>query len=319
MNNLIYADPKTLQQDQEKCLDIIISSLKTGSLNLIIGAGVSMSTNNPIIAKDSDSKTNVGFPNWISLAMSCCESASINFDVAKSGNNKYILSKLEEVRDYCTISGKDFNKFVKDNLYKNVTYSIHSLRTNLLISIGALIMNSSKSNLTNVINYNFDDILEWYLTYHGFDLQIISKVDNIIHSSDTVFYHPHGFLPYSGLFSEFTSKDIILSNNDYGRAQWNEDFWNSIQRNIFSSKINLFIGMSGADTHIENICQFSYERIVKKERILGVMIQCRESKDEEIEKQNNRNGILVYYIDYYSDLPDLLLKIVRKARGIDHY
>jgi hypothetical protein len=319
VDNCISSDPKTLQKDQDKCLEIIIEALKNGSLNLIIGAGVSMSTNNPIDAEDRDSKSNIGFPNWIDLAKNCCKSASIDFDISQSSNNKYILSKLEEVRDFCKNSTPrlDFNEFVKTNLYKNVIYDINSLKTDLLIAIGALVMNSSKSSLTNVVNYNFDDILEWYLTYHGFDLQIISEINNVIYSSDTIFYHPHGFLPNSDLFSESTSKKIILSNKDYVRAKWNEDFWNSIQRNIFSSKINLFIGMSGEDTHIEDICQYSYEKVVEKERILGVMIQCIKDRNETIEKENNGNGVIIYYINNYSDLPNLLLKIVRTARGID--
>lgn len=320
MDDYIYSDLRTLQQDQDKCFDIIVNSLKNGSLNLIIGAGVSMSTNISATTEydclDTVKPINRGFPSWIDLAKNSCKSASLDFDFAKSSDNKYILSKLEDIRDYCAEKRIDFNEFIKDNLYKNVIYNIDSLKTDLLIAIGALVMNSSRSSLTNVVNYNFDDILEWYLTYHGFDLQIISEVNKVIYSSDTIFYHPHGFLPYSELFRESTSEKIILSNRDYVSAKWNEDFWNSIQRNIFSSKINLFIGLSGEDTHIEDICQYSYEKIVEKERILGVMIQCIKNRDEKIEKQNNRNGIVIYYINNYADLPNLLLKIVRTARGI---
>ena len=119
------------------------------------------------------------------------------------------------------------------------------------------------------------------------------------------------------MFERFASKEIILSNRDYRRASWNEDFWNSIQRNIFSSKINLFIGMSGEDTHVEEICQYSYEKIINKERILGVLIQSIKNKDNELEEQHNKNGIVVYYINDYDDLPNLLLEIVRKARNIN--
>jgi len=304
MNDLIYSDPNTLLLDQSKCVDILSDALKYGSLNLIIGAGVSLSTK-----KD-------GFPSWAELAKSCCEKTNIDFDDKASFRNKYILNKLENVRKSCLNNGKFFNEIVKDSLYENIEYNINLLKTDLLIAIGALVMNSSKSNLANVINYNFDDLLEWYLTFYGFDIQMISDTNNLIISSDVNIYHPHGFLPKCERFVDFTSEKIILSNRDYVEAGWNMDFWNSIQHNILSNKINLFIGMSGKDTHVESLCQFSYDKIIDKNRILGIMVLSLKNKDKTIEEQNLSNGIVTYYISEHSELPALLLKVSRQARGI---
>lgn len=315
MEDILYTDPFTLQKDPQKCFNILVDALKNGSLNLIIGAGVSMSTNYEKNKSNEDSKK--GFPNWSNLAELCCKKVSVSFDIAKANSNKYILNRLEQVRNSCKSQNISFKSIVKESLFENVTYGKESLKTDLLISIGSFIMNSSKSNLTNVINYNFDDVLEWYLTYYGFDLQIISEINNIIYSPDIVIYHPHGFLPKSELFFDYESEDIILSNKDYVRANWNEEFWNSIQKNIFSNKINLFIGLSGEDTHIESLCQNVYEKIIDRDRIIGVMVLCSKNVNEDIESQNIGNGILTYYIDDYADLPELLLSIVRKARGIE--
>jgi len=304
MNNLIYSDPNTLLFDQNKCIEILADALKYGSLNLIIGAGVSQSTK-----KD-------GFPSWAKLTNSCCKKTSIVFDDNQSSQNKYLLAKLESVRKSCLNKGKDFSEIVKESLYENIEFNIDLLKTDLLIAIGALVMNSSKSNLANVINYNFDDLLEWYLTFYGFDIQVISDSNHLITSSDVNIYHPHGFLPKCERFVDFNSDKIILSNRDYVEAGWNTDFWNSIQHNILSNKINLFIGMSGEDPHVESLCQYSYDKIIGKNRLLGIMVLSLKNKNETIEQQNLSNGIVTYYISDHSELPDLLLKISRQARGI---
>ncbi len=393
----IFTNPSTLLSDQDKCIDILADSLKHGCLNLIIGAGVSLSSNqyasNPIdtlnfidlkksripdwaeltkrccedvnisfddslsykndylqsrlddvydfcnqnhkdfdlliehlLFKDAKIKLKPyanyinpiksGFPSWIDLTVNSCFKSNIDIDTSKLNQNSYLLGKLEAVRLHCKKEGINFHSLIKDCLYENVVYDIDSLSSKLLIAIGALIMNSTKSSLTNIINYNFDDLLEWYLTYHGYDIQIITDTNHLISTSDAVIYHPHGFIPNSEKFEEYESEKIILSKRDYIEANWNQNFWNSIQHNIFSNKINLFIGLSGEDTHLESICQYSYDKIILRERLLGIMILNKSNRDEIIENQNIQNGIVSYYIDDYSELPDLLLKISRKARNI---
>lgn len=306
MNNLAKTDPKTLLADPNRCIEILVDALSSGSLNLIIGAGISIST-----------KKN-GFPNWIELTKNCCLKTKLgDFDPSRSGENKYLLSKLEQVRTQCQNTNLNFNDIVKECLYQDIKYNLKTLKVDLLIAIGALVMNSSKSSLANVINYNFDDMLEWYLTYYGFDIQVISGVKQLINSSDVVIYHPHGFLPATDRFEKFTSEKIILSQRDYVEASGFGDFWNSIQHTILSCKINLFIGMSGEDSHLETLCQFCYDKIIDKNRILGIMVLNKNQRTEIIENQNLKNGIITYYISDYSKLPELLLSITRKARGID--
>jgi len=37
------------------------------------------------------------------------------------------------------------------------------------------VYNSIRGGAKNIINYNFDDLLEWYLIHHGFVVNCISK------------------------------------------------------------------------------------------------------------------------------------------------
>ena len=75
--------------------------------------------------------------------------------------------------------------------------------------------------------------------------------------------------------------------------------------------------MSGEDPHVESLTQYCYDNIIKSERIIGIMVLRRDSANEDLENKNLRNGIINYYIDKHSDLPDLLLRICKKARGIE--
>jgi len=397
MINYIDTDPRTLLHDQDKCLDILVDALGIGCLNLVVGAGVSLSSNQYIAHSKSTidlvEPVKSGFPSWIELTEQCCRATSVDFDSSKAhinsyleerlseikskcsdasefnnllssklfegtdislnnysslinpkqsgfpswidltikscsavgidiepdklSQNSYLLSMLELVRKKCKSKSLNFHKLIKECLFDNVSYDIKSLSSELLVAIGALVMNSTKSNLTNVINYNFDDLLEWYLSYHGFDVQVISDTNSLITTSDIVVYHPHGFLPKSEQYESYESEKIILSKRDYVEANWNENFWNSIQHNIFSNKINLFIGLSGEDSHIESMSQYVYDRIVIRDRILGIMVLNKRDKSDTIEQQNIENGIVNYYVDDYSDIPELLLSITRRARGIE--
>src|ERR1035437_7294833 len=53
------------------------------------------------------------------------------------------------------------------------------LRNDLLIALGALLMGSKRGSVTEVLNVNCDDVLNWYLALHGFDTQVVTRLPSL--------------------------------------------------------------------------------------------------------------------------------------------
>jgi hypothetical protein len=294
---------------REKAIKTIAESLKYGYLTLFIGAGISKSATKE-------------FPKWNELVNTCCHTKSINFDKKKAGlvkknddiNINYLLSLMDEVKRNCS-GDKEFNDLVSNSLYENVQYDYSLMSKDLLFAIGSIIMGSIRGNSDCVINYNFDDLFEWYLSQHGFKIQIISKFPTIITKSDVNIYHPHGFLPYLSKYNSHKT-NIVFTLSDYECIMSEQvNPWNEFQRNVLSSKLGLFIGLSGDDQHLNSLCSFVYntQSYVNKKRILGFIILNDSPKNKSTENDNLGRGLINLYIKDFCDLPPLLLEICQRA------
>lgn len=297
-------------KNKDKAIKAIINALKDGSLAIFIGAGIGISATE-----------NRGFPNWSDLVIDCCEKMSIPFDKQKAGltsdcklsNNQYLLKKMNAVRSKCS-SNEYFLDLVKNCLYRNVkSYDRKLLNTDLMTAIGSLLMNSIRGSANYVVNYNFDDLFEWYLNYWGFSTQIISTYPILFKRADVKILHPHGFLPLLKIHKDYKSDSIIFTQKDYDKVQNDtNDPWYSLQLNILASNLCLFIGLSGDDSSIRNICRKVYEEYYDGyERVLAFNLTI--DKDEEREAENQELGIVNLYYEDHSKLPDLLFDICKKA------
>ena len=178
-------------------------------------------------------------------------------------------------------------------------------------------MGSVRGSAGAVVNYNFDDLLEWYLSYHGFKVQTISDPPSIISNADVTVYHPHGFLPLTNKFKPFEMDDIIFSERSYKASRTAEvNPWNELQRSILSSKCALFIGMSGQDPHVEDLCWYAYDRLLERKRIVGFIILSNTEENVSKEKDFFRNGLVTYYIKDHDALPEKLLNFCRLAADL---
>ncbi len=98
-------------------------------------------------------------PKWDNLVEKVCKKAGVTY---KPSEDKLVLM------DYCrTELDTKYKSVVKSVLYQKYRPDLSSLATNkLLVSVGALIMGSVRGNVSKVITFNYDDILETYLLYH---------------------------------------------------------------------------------------------------------------------------------------------------------
>lgn len=297
------SDPPELF-NSDNSIEVLSDALTGGYLSLFIGTGIS---------KFSTPQ----FSTWQNLVASCCKKALVTYDPAKFSPyaNDYLLDLIDEVED--KVDANEYLNIVNDCLYDGISYNISTLQTDLLIAVGSLIMGSIRGSATIVINYNFDDLIEWYLSYHGYRIEIISTYPDIIRASDVTIFHPHGFLPSQKKFEKFRTDKIIFSHRSYRSANTDPcSAWNEIQRTILSTKCALFIGMSGDDAHIQNLCHYTYSHLLQKKRIIGFILLKRDNKNLETEKANKRIGLINLYVDDYPDIPNKLLEICRLASGL---
>ena len=189
------------------------------------------------------------------------------------------------------------------------------MKTDLLIALGAIAMGSVRGSAKSIISYNYDDLLEWYLDFHGYKIQAVSSFPTLLQKSDVCIYHPHGFLPLEKKYADLKTNEVILSQRSYLDSFKQVDPWNEIQIAHLSSHLCLFIGLSGEDDHIEFLCNEAFKRVKQqKERpLIGYMVLLDNVKNREIEDINLNRGLINLYIKDYNGLPNMILDICRKA------
>ena len=288
--------------DRVNADNAIVSALREGYLSLFIGSGVSKSATSL-------------FKIWSELVRDCCNEASVFFDDSQADSNSYLRGVIQDIED--KLSKEEYIELVKKCLYKDIVYDNSVLKKDLLVSLGSLVMGSFRGSASSVINYNFDDLLEWYLCYHGFSVQTISEIPTIVSSSDVTIYHPHGFLPLVPKFNYLETSDLIFSARSFKDSTASEvNPWNELQRSILGAKFALFVGMSGDDPHVEILCFYAYEKLLRRRRIVGIIILTDNADNRKKERELIRNGVVPYYIHNHDDLPDTLLHFCRLAADL---
>ena len=142
-----------------------------------------------------------------------------------------------------------FMAAVRDALYIDFAIDYETLRKqSLLASVASLLMISSRNNTAQVITYNFDDVLEIYLRYHGFDTESVIEANCWASRSQVCINHLHGYLPYS---EEQSSTNIVLDAQSFN-SQTNS-LWDHKVLNIMRRRFCIFVGLSGDDPHFQSL------------------------------------------------------------------
>ncbi len=304
MTNLTQA-PETYLDD-EKALSTLADALQRGQLVLFLGAGVSKAASRKI-------------PTWVDLVTECCQKKNVSFDANKAASNTYLRKRIEEVERKC--SEEEYLALVENALYGNVKYDISLMKTDLFVALGSLVMNSLRGAAGAVVTYNFDDLLEWYLCYHGVRVEIVSKFPALSSRADVRVLHPHGFLPRLERFRGRRTNEIVFSQQKYEAEMTSQvSPRNEAQRALLGCNVGLFVGLSGEDPHISSLCEKVYNGIIRKERIIGFQLFVDESNEVESDEEqrertdyNLARGIVSLHVEKYEDVPEFLLSICRRA------
>ena len=287
--------------DKNIATDILSKLLSKGSLCLFLGSGVSMST-----PKE--------FPGWAELVKECAEPRGI--DVIGIDDNTPIdtlLSTMEKVKD----SFDTFDEYamhVKGLLNKKFQLGYHHSQNMLLIAIGALVMSSKRGSINEIVTYNFDDLIEWYLFLHGYKSQVISQPPYLHEDADVQIFHPHGFLPKSSQHSQ--SENFIFDAFSYDITLGNEDKpWFSICQQLLLRKLAIMVGLSGDDPALRTLVARTNEKLQKNNEVRPVafLLNLDSVIARKGESYFTKRGIVPLGFGSYDEIWHFLLKICRNA------
>ena len=213
---------------QENATVFLADCLKEGTLVLFLGAGVSSGAN---------------LPRWRTLVERMRDEVKLpNGGLNDSADS--LQQAAEEVRlTFRRDEDAAFAKLVHTCLYRGVQLE-NLFPDKLLISLGALMMGSRRGSAKRVVSFNFDSILEWYLSLCGFVPSVIIKPPVEEGAEDVRVYHPHWFLPHPGLQLDGSDFVILDRRSVDLRIGQPGNPWQELLRHVFSTGTALFIGLS---------------------------------------------------------------------------
>jgi hypothetical protein len=283
-------------EDKKHLIPFLATQLKMSRLSLVVGSGIS---------------TNFGLPAWDDLL----DSIKGDFKTPSDYPKRTSAQKATLIKSKVFGNDNDlFLKAVRKSLYENAEIDFEDLQKNhLLSSLGALIMASSRGSISNVITFNYDDIIETYLGYFGYTCE--SSADGISWSSnkDVVVHHPHGLMPHEDSFP--TKGEIVLDTSSFHAVMKEGSHWRKKMFQILSSSLVIFIGVSGEDQHLESHleeCKNLHVSSINNELCYwGIWFTTDdESAIAEIWRQQK---VFPFKIESYDEIPSILFKICQES------
>lgn len=287
---LSHFDTDAAFEDPESLKSFLASQLYVGRLTLLLGAGVSFA---------------FGLPSWDTLTARLAARTGIAKPAALTNEEfaEHLLIK------FCHNDDARLAALTRDALYDGYDRSFNALRRHdMMAALGALAMASSRGSTTRVITFNFDDLLETYLTSLGFDVEAVVEVPSWMSRADVRVLHPHGLLPSDGTP---ITRPIVLAKTHYSRVVGRStSAWRNELIPIMRSSTCLFIGLSGADNNLDSILEEVKDQHVTRHPYWGLRFALRDDSRLDIWGQRRVFQILV---DDHSAIPAWLFEICQRA------
>lgn len=282
-------------EDEHSLKDFLSKQLMQGRLSLVLGAGASFG---------------FGLPSWNELISRSYRISNINNSNNK--NNEVAAEYL--LNTVCNTNEIAFASLIRKALYQDFKLSFDVIRKNeLLSSVGAITMASRRGNISQVISFNFDDLLEVYLNYFGFDCESIETVPSWSSRADINVYHPHGLLSCKA--NSEIKRGIVFAQIHYDKIVGDsKNIWRQTLLNILRSNTCLFIGLSGNDNNLTNLLAEVKDTHVSKTRgdiFWGIRFSHNEN-DPQKEIWEYR-GVYQQTLNNYSQIPRWLFEICQLA------
>ncbi len=287
-------------EDRELRRGYLASQLCRGRLTLVLGAGVSIP---------------FGLPGWSDLVRALF--ARVGEPLPSIEHTAEDLAEYLRHRQFEN-DWPGFIRLVHDALYDGVNADLIRLRSHPMLSaIGALGMSSRRGSTSEVITFNFDNLLELFLRYHGFVSSSVYADAHWAGYADVTVYHPHGWVPFD--LKEGSSPTLIFDQQSYARVIGQDgNPWRQLVLTVLRRHTCVFVGISGRDMNLDSIletCRAQHVSRQENKPFWGITFS--DSNDEVSRiKWESRGVFQVHVSNYETDIPDFLFGICQAAAEI---
>ena len=252
-----------------------------------------------------------GLPNWDVLTSAVAGDSGF---VPPSGLSNEDIG--DGILRHCGDDEVRFAGLVREAFYRTARFSMQDLVGKpLLVALGALTMASSRGSVNNVLSFNFDDLLERYLSYHGYLVQSIGNMPYWASVADVRVFHPHGLLPSDPARS---GSPIVFTQSQYDRIVGKaEHVWRRSTLDVICSNTCVFIGLSGRDNNLKSIlteARPAHPATARGDAFLGVRFS--DSASDSMRNMWQTRGVSQITVASYEDLPTYLLDVCQRAEDI---
>ena len=299
-------------KDRDFAIDYLAGHLIEGTIVLFLGAGASKG---------------FGLPSWIELANKLRDEMNKLRDtenparphlspIQEDSSVEQVQLAIDEDLDIIKHDEQKKIELISKLLYPNSLAGLKAYNNNLLIALSSLLIGRRRGHINKVVTYNYDSMLEWFLSLFGFSVNTIHELPSLEGSEDVRIYHPHGYIPHPMMDSQNSSTFLVFGMQDANKRLRDGEKWRQKTKEIMASGVCLFVGMSGNTLTDRSVSPIISEvgEMVKNERPLGIWIykdNLTPAKDSEF----LRNNIIAVPIQDADEICDFILEISQKSLG----
>ena len=194
---------------------------------------------------------------------------------------------------------------IRESLYINGIHESELVNT---------IVNCIKAGkVTNVITYNYDDILERKLEKDGVQYFSVDG-QNRADSYQFPIFHVHGFIPQEEDSSY--DRNVVLSEDEYHALYNNAFHWSNIEQlHALVQTSCFFIGLSMKDPNLRRLLDIAQQRGTGVPTHYAFLIRKEYDQPRKAERIFNEMGVNVIWLEEYRELPGLIEKIVKNIKN----
>lgn len=277
--------------NRERLLDLLAHRLVRKRLSLFLGAGASHAFK---------------LPDWTRLVDNLYAQKALTRPSSRNDTADAESLLVEHYKSDRVAFAKDVQKA----LYQDYKHDPSVIETNpLLTAIGALVMSSARGSVAQVMTFNYDDLLEVYLSWRGLTVASVDHLPAWNSDADVEVLHPHGLL-----HTDMTAptRGLVLTRLDYDGIVGNSaDLWRQRMIGILRSTTCLFIGLSGDDANLTSMLVEVKKAHSSREPYWGVRFGC-DTKGPTW----SARGVYPLHLKNHDETPALILDICRRAAAL---
>ncbi len=174
-----------------------------------------------------------------------------------------------------------------------------------------------RGNVTYIVTYNFDNVLEWYLETNGLRVTVVDKNPLEPNNPDVQVLHLHGFLP-NDLTRWQVSKEIVFTEEEFNRRERGRNYWKSVVDEFNKNHIFLSVGLS-AKSICDDIVPYLdvlNDEWYDKEKIqrghpygFSFLTRCEDAQATKMLEY----GVVPVVLGDYEQIPMAIFQIAQKA------